>query len=177
MYKCWSSVVFNSDKLSLVYFRELPYECPMKMVTAKMWGPYLIVNSIFGVEITCDPENLKVILDGQHLNNTIGLLGTSDGDLGTDMRLSDGTFAANKAEFINHFELSRKKICQVTAEQLRPKSQTSKCSDEIRKRCMETFASYKSPFLKCFLTVNPKYFLVCKAFFVFMYIDGFLSFF
>lgn len=150
---------------------ELPYECPMKMVTAKMWGPYLIVNSIFGVEISCDPENLKVILDGQHLSNTIGLLGTSDGDLGTDMRLSDGTFAANKAKFINHFELSRKKICQVTPEQLKPKSQTRKCSDEIRKRCMETFASYKSPFLKCFLTVNPKYFLMqclkdvtsCKA--------------
>ena len=136
------------------------------MITAKMWGPYLIVNSIFGVEISCDPENLKVILDGPHLNNTIGLLGTADGDQGTDLRLSDSSYAANKADFINHFELSHKKVCQLTPDQLKHQGQKSRCSDEIRKRCFDTFASYKSPFLKCFLTVNPKYFLVCKVFLV-----------
>lgn len=139
---------------------ELPYECPMKMVTAKMWGPYLIVNSIYGVEISCDPDNLQVILDGHHLNNTIGLLGTFDGDLGTDMRLPDGSYAGNRADFINHFELSHMQSCRLTPEQLEPKGQRSRCSDKIRKQCIDTFASYKSPFLKCFLTVNPKYFLM-----------------
>ncbi|GAB1606469.1 uncharacterized protein LOC115214893 [Argonauta hians] len=133
---------------------ELPYQCPMKMTAAKMWGPYVIVTSVYGVEIMCSSSEMKIIFNGIHHNHTIGLLGTADGDFGTDMKLTDGTLAANTAEFINHYELSKESRCQVSKRDL-TQSYPRQCSAETKQKCTEMFALYLSPLKSCFDINNP----------------------
>ncbi|XP_014780170.1 uncharacterized protein LOC106876216 [Octopus bimaculoides] len=153
--------VFNNCSISVDgdgSFIELPYQCPMKMTSAKMWGPYVVVTSVYGVEIMCSPNEMKIIFDGIHHNHTLGLLGNADGDFGTDMKLTDGTLASNIAQFINHYELSKRQKCQISKKDV-TQTYPKHCPAETKQKCLETFALYLSPLNNCFDENNPMNYL------------------
>lgn len=131
----------------------------MRMTSAKIWGPYVIVTSVYGVEIMCSSKEMKIIFDGIHHNHTLGLLGNADGDFGTDMKLTDGTLASNTAQFINHYELSRRQECQISKKDVTP-SYPKRCPADTKQKCLEMFALYLSPLNNCFDDNNPINYLV-----------------
>jgi len=114
-------------------------------------------------KIICNLENLKVVVDleneittlsvsGWYFGRTRGIFGTFNRESYDDLKLPTGKLTNNVYEFLNKYELSGKKQCQ-----LKPVKATKKtCNNPPSYRCQKLFNEASSPLAQYFDIVDPE---------------------
>lgn len=111
-----------------------------------------------GITISCDINNSHCNFRlKHHKNQTIGLLGNNDGEIGNDFQKPEGSISPSVDQFVSGYELETSKFCQSTSTGML--SQVKAC-DDINQKCMTLFTDIDSPMAVCFLKVDVTPFLV-----------------
>ncbi|XP_063416105.1 uncharacterized protein LOC134697718 [Mytilus trossulus] len=134
---------------------KLPYETDEMKIIKKSVSRVISLGD--GITISCDINNSHCNFRLKHYKNqTIGLLGNNDGEIGNDFQKPEGSISPSVDQFVSGYELETSKFCQSTSTSML--SQVKAC-DDINQKCMTLFTEIESPLAVCFLKVDVTPFL------------------
>ncbi|XP_076076216.1 uncharacterized protein LOC143047139 isoform X2 [Mytilus galloprovincialis] len=134
---------------------KLPYETDEMKIIKKSVSRVISLGD--GITISCDINNSHCNFRlKHHKNQTIGLLGNNDGEIGNDFQKPEGSISPSVDQFVSGYELETSKFCQSTSTGML--SQVKAC-DDINQKCMTLFTDIDSPMAVCFLKVDVTPFL------------------
>ncbi|XP_071139498.1 uncharacterized protein [Mytilus edulis] len=134
---------------------KLPYETDEMKIIKKSVSRVISLGD--GITISCDINNSHCNFRlKHHKNQTIGLLGNNDGEIGNDFQKPEGSISPSVDQFVSGYELDTSKFCQSTSTGML--SQVKAC-DDINQKCMTLFTDIDSPMAVCFLKVDVTPFL------------------
>ncbi|CAC5393996.1 unnamed protein product [Mytilus coruscus] len=134
---------------------KLPYETDEMKIIKKSVSRVISLGD--GITISCDINNSHCNFKlKHHRNQTIGLLGNNDGEIGNDFQYPEGAISPSVDQFVSGYELETSKFCQSTSTGML--SQVKAC-DDINQKCMTLFTEVDSTLAVCFQKVDVTPFL------------------
>lgn len=134
---------------------EIPFNGGDLVVTKKNVSRVITLND--GLTVSCDinTSHCNFALNGHH-NQTIGLFGNNDFEIGNEFKEVSGHISSTTNDFIRQYELDLSGSCRSPSANL---LHQVKVCDDLRLRCIDFFSNPDSPLAVCFNKVDSQPFM------------------